>query len=241
MWAIFHKEINSFLHSILGYVFAGVFLLSTGLIMWIFPATNVLSYGYADMGAFFDFAPHAFLLLIPALSMRSFAEERRLGTLELLFCAPIPLEKIILGKYLAINALLLLCLLPSLCYFISLYLLGSPMGNIDGAQAASGYLGLWFVGASFAAIGVCISSICKSQVVAFILTAFLCFVLYGGVGSLALLDPWGEAGSMGAAISLETHYQALSLGVIALSEVIFFVVFCGFFLFLTHQILGGRR
>ena len=239
MRAIFFKEIASFFHSTLAYIFGVVFILSTAALLWFIPSTSVLAYGYADMGVFFSFTPYALLLLMPALSMRSFSEEYRQGTIELLLTAPITGYKIVLAKYFAMVVLFGCCLLPSLVYYMSLYYLGQPVGNIDGAQVAASYVGLYLLGSSFCAIGLCCSAGCRSQVIAFISTAFVCLVLYVGLGALSALDTplssWNSAWA--SRLSLLVHYQAISQGVIEGKEVLFFIGFSAIFLALAHQLV----
>ena len=173
--------------------------------------------------------------------MRSYAEERRLRTLELLLTAPVSVAEVVMAKFLACCCLLGLCLLPSLIYYGSLYALGSPVGNIDSAQVAGGYLGLLLLGAAFCAIGQCSSALCRNQLVAFVLAAFVCFMCYFGLSSLASMDLWGWQGKYVELLSLSYHYDALGKGLLDLQEVLFFVGFAGFFLVITGYTLGQYR
>src|SRR5207237_1271781 len=144
MFAVLRKEINSFLNSMIAYIVIGVFLLATGLFMWVFPDSSVLDYGYADMYTLFNIALWMFLFLIQAITIRTLAEEKKSGTIELLLTKPITDFDIILGKFLACLSLAILALLPTLIYYYSVYTLGNPVGNIDSAAVAGSYLGMLF-------------------------------------------------------------------------------------------------
>ena len=182
MLSIFKKEVSSYFNSLIAYIVIGVFLLLTGLMLWMYPNSNVLDYGYAEMTSFFDFCPYIFLLLIPAVTMRMFSEEFRTGTVELLFTKPVSLWNIILGKYLAALFILVLAILPTIVYFASIYLLGNPKGNIDSASVFGSYFGLILLAAAYAAIGIFTSTLSKNQVVAFILAAIISYFFYDGLG-----------------------------------------------------------
>lgn len=172
MLALLKKEINSFLNSLIGYVVIGVFLLLIGLFMWIFPGEmNVMDYGFATLETLFFVTPWIFMFLIPAITMRSFAEEKRTGTLELLLTRPISDMNIVLAKYFAGLLLVIIALLPTLISYISVYLLGQPVGNLDTGGTWGSYLGLLFLGGAFVAIGVFASSITGNQIISFLLGA----------------------------------------------------------------------
>src|SRR5690606_16712245 len=159
------KEFNSFLNSLIAYVVIGVFLTGIGLLMWVFPETSVLEYGYADMETLFTLGPYVFIFLIPAITMRSFAEEARGGTLELLLTKPLTDWDIIIGKFLACFLLVLLSLLPTLIYYASVYALGNPPGNIDTPAVIGSYAGLALLGAVFCSIGIFASALSTNQIV----------------------------------------------------------------------------
>jgi ABC-2 type transport system permease protein len=163
MFPILRKEINSFLSSLVAYIIMALFLTGMGLFIWVFPDYNVLDYGYADLSTLFNMAPYIFMFLIPAVTMRSFAEEKKGGTLELLLTRPLTDWDIILGKYLACFLLILFTLLPTLIYYVSVYLLGNPEGNIDSAGVFGSYVGLLLLAAVFTAIGIFASSISENQ------------------------------------------------------------------------------
>ena len=163
MFAIFRKEINAFFSSLMGYVVLGVFLLLTGLAMWIFPDTNILDTRFASLDAFFELSPMIFLFLIPAVTMRLLAEETQLGTIELLTTRPLTDWQILLGKYWAAVVLVLIALVPTFLYVLTVYQLGSPVGNMDLGATAGSYIGLLLLGAVFAAIGLFASSLTNNQ------------------------------------------------------------------------------
>ncbi|MBO7624183.1 MAG: ABC transporter permease, partial [Bacteroidales bacterium] len=168
MYALFLKEVKGFLNSLTGYMVMGVFLVLTGLFLWVFPIQeNILNRGFADMNGLFNIAPIVFLFLIPAITMRSFAEERKTGTMELLFTYPLSDMQIVMAKFLASFFLMLISLVPTLVYFVTVYLLGYPQGNMDMGAMWGSYLGLLFLGASFAAVGVFVSTMTDNQIVAF--------------------------------------------------------------------------
>ena len=182
MRPIFWKEVSSFLNSLIGYLVIAVFLTASGLIFWIFPDTNVLDYGFAEMNTFFSLTPYIFMFLLPAVTMRSIAEERKGGTMELLLTKPLTDWQIVTGKYLAACFLVVLALLPTLLYYVTIYQIGNPQGNVDSAGVFGSYLGLLLLGSVFAAIGLFTSSLTDNQVVAFLIGVFGCFLLYVGIG-----------------------------------------------------------
>ncbi|MBY0244006.1 MAG: ABC transporter permease, partial [Sphingobacteriaceae bacterium] len=167
MYAVFKREFFSYLNSLMAYITVGVFLLACGLLLWFFPDTSIIDYGYAELTSFFSLAPFLFIFLIPAITMRSFAEERKEGTYVLLATRPITDWQIIMAKYLACLVLVLFSLLPTLVYYYSIYQLSFPKGNVDSGAIIGSYIGLFLLGAAFTSIGIFTSSITKNQVVAF--------------------------------------------------------------------------
>jgi ABC-2 type transport system permease protein len=222
MYQIFKKELNSFLNSLIGYIVIGVFLTATGLFTWFFK-DNILDFGYADMSLFFQISPYLFLFLIPAITMRAFAEEVKSGTIELLFTKPLSKWQIVLGKYFASCFLILLSLLPTLLFYYTVYQLGNPQGNIDSAAVFSSYLGLFFLGCVFAAIGVMMSSFTDNQVTAFVLSFIICLILYYGIEQIAQLPFMGDFGYFFNQLGLDYQYNALSKGLIDSRNIIYFV------------------
>jgi ABC-2 type transport system permease protein len=241
MLQIFLKEFSSFLNSLIAYVVVGVFLLAIGLLMWVFPESSVLDYGYADMSTLFSLGPYVFIFLIPAITMRSFSEEKKGGTMELLFTKPLTDLDIILGKFLACFALVLLALLPTLIYYYTLYTLGNPKGNVDTPGIIGSYIGLAMLAAAFCAIGVMASSLSANQIVAFILAAFLCYLTFAAFDALSALDVWGTRALSVKQLGILFHYESMSRGLIDSRDLVYFgsVIFLA--LSVTKLILGSRQ
>lgn len=218
-----------------------VFLTGIGLFMWVFPATNVLDYGFADLETLFMLGPYLFLFLIPAVTMRTFAEEKKTGTIELLLTRPLRDWDIILGKYFASFALVLLALLPTLLYYYSVYQLGNPQGNIDTAGTIGSYIGLILLGAVFTAMGVFASAITKDQIISFIVAFFLCFVLYQGFASLASVDDASNFSYFIVQLGLDYHYASIRKGLVDSRDVIYFLSVIVLMLMSTKLVLGSRK
>lgn len=240
MFALFVKEIKSFFTSILGYVIVGLFLVLTGLFVWVFRG-NVMEGGLSTLQIFFEIAPLLFLILIPAITMRMFAEERRSGTMELLFTQPISDIMLITAKFLACEVLLLVALLPTLIYFWSVWKLGLPDGKIDIGATWCSYIGLFFLGTIFVSIGLFSSSITRNQIVAFLLTVLLCFLMHYGFNFLYSLDFLGSAGYVVKKIGIDHHYTYISMGVIDSRDIIYFVTVSFLFLFGARISLLSRK
>lgn len=241
MKEVFLKEVNSFLNSLIAYIVLSVFLMGVGLLVWVFPETSVLEWGYADLETLFSFGPYVLLFLLPAITMRMFAEEKKGGTLELLYTRPLTDWQIIGGKYFSSLLLLLLALLPTLLYYYSLHDLGNPPGNIDTAAVAGSYLGLFLLGAVFAAVGIFASSITENQIISFLIALFLCFILYTGFSSLASLDVLSSKGYVVQQLGILYHYNALSKGLIDSRNVIYFISVIILMLMLTKLVLSSRK
>lgn len=241
MFAILQREISSFLSSLIAYIVIAVFLTGTGLFLWVFPQTSVLEYGYADMATLFNLAPYVYLFLIPAITMRSFAEEKRTGTIELILTKPITEWQLILGKYFAALLLVLFSLLPTLIYYWSVYSLGEPKGNIDTAAVAGSYIGLFMLGAIFTAIGTFSSALTDNQIVSFIIALLLCFVAYEGFERIASIDLWNENASLVAQLGISHHYAALSKGLIDSRNMVYFLSVIFLFLQGTKTVLSSRN
>jgi len=241
MWSILKKETGSFFNSLIGYLVIGLFLTGIGLICWVFPESNFIQYGFAEMDNFFFMTPFVYLFLVPAITMRSFSEEWKSGSIELLLTKPVSDWDIILGKYLASLVLIGLSLIPTLVYYFSLYQLGEPKGNIDSAAVAGSYLGLFLLGSVFCAIGLLSSSISDNQIVAFILAVFLCYLLFSGFGSVASINIWGPFSSFINNLGLSYHYSSLGKGVIDLRHVVYLISTIAFTLNLTWLVLASRK
>jgi ABC-2 type transport system permease protein len=240
MLQVLSKEFNSFLNSLIAYIVMGVFLTSIGLLMWVFPETSVLDYGYADMSTLFSLGPYVFIFLVPAITMKSFAEEKKAGTLELLFTKPLTDWDIILGKYIACFLLIMLALLPTVIYYFTLSDLGEPRGNIDTPGVIGSYIGLTLLGGVFCSIGIFASSVTPNQIVAFIVAAFLCYLAYAGFESIALLNVWSANALFIKQIGLLYHYDSLSKGLIDSRDLVYFGSVITFMLLITRLNLGSR-
>jgi ABC-2 type transport system permease protein len=240
MLQILAKEFSSFLNSLIAYIVMGVFLTAIGLLMWVFPETSVLDYGYADMFTLFSLGPYVFIFLIPAITMRSLAEEKKGGTLEILFTKPVSDWEIILGKYFACLLLVVVTLVPTLIYYFSISALGNPAGNIDTPGVIGSYIGLIFLAGAFSAIGIFASSITPNQIVAFILAAFLCYLLFAGFESLAMLNVWSSSALVIKQIGLLYHYDSLGKGLIDSRDLIYFISVIALILLVTRINLGTR-
>lgn len=241
MFALYLKEIRSFLNSITGYLVILVFLVITGSFLWFFPSDfNILDYGYANLDGLFLIAPIVFLFLVPAITMRLFAEEKKSGTIELLFTRPISDIKIILAKFLAAVTLIIISLIPTLVYFISVYLLGFPVGNLDMGSIWGSYIGLIFLGAVFASIGVFTSSTTDNQVISFILAIILSAFLYLGFEFIYSLDLFGNIDLFIRSLGISAHYSSISRGVVDTRDVIYFLSVITLFISLTNFSLSKR-
>lgn len=241
MYPVFKRELFSLLNSLMAYITIGIFLLASGLLLWFFPDTSILEYGYAEMTSFFSLAPFLFLFLIPALTMRSFAEERREGTFVLLATRPITEWQIILAKYFSCLTLVLFALLPTLVYYVSIYSLGLPKGNIDGGAVIGSYIGLVLLSSAYTAIGIFSSSTTKNQVVAFAVAVFLCFITYNGFDAMSKVFSLRPLEGIFLSLSLNEHYQSISRGVLDSRDLIYFFTFVLVFLGLTKLVMGGRK
>lgn len=241
MITIFLKEVNEFLNSLIAYVVIGVFLTGIGLLMWVFPETNVLDYGYASLETLFSLGPYVLMFLVPAVTMKSFAEERRNGTIELLQTLPLTNAQIIMGKFLAGFALVIFSILPTLIYYFTLYRLGNPPGNLDTPGIIGSYIGLILLGGAFTSIGILASVLTGNQIVSFILSAFLCFIFYAGFDSMAATDIWSDWSYAVAQLGIIPHYISMSRGLIDLRDIAYFVCLTSVMLMVSHLILGLRK
>ncbi|MBX2970140.1 MAG: gliding motility-associated ABC transporter permease subunit GldF [Cyclobacteriaceae bacterium] len=240
MISILSREFNGFLNSLIAYMVIGVFLTAIGLLMWVFPETSVLEYGYADMDTLFSLAPYVYIFLIPAITMKSFAEEKRGGTMELLLTRPLSDWDIILGKYLASFLLVVFSILPTLVYYFSVRALGDPVGNVDTSGVIGSYIGLILLGGVFCSVGIFASSITPNQIVAFIVAAFLSFLLFSGFDSLSALNTWSAWVLVIKQFGILYHYESLGKGLIDSRDLIYFFSVAFLFLLLTKTVIGSR-
>lgn len=240
MFRIFLKEINSFLDSLIGYAVVVVFLVAVGLLMWVFPETSVLDYGFAEMDTLFTLGPFVFIFLVPAITMRSFAEERKMGTLEWLLTKPVSEGDLVLGKFLAAVCLVVLSLAPTLIYYVTLYQLGNPVGNVDTSGVIGSYVGLILLGAVFCALGILASSLVANQIVAFLLAALLSFLLFSGFESMAALIADGSIALLVRQVGIQYHFESLSRGLIDSRDVAYFFALGGVLLLGAKTVLSSR-
>ena len=238
MFAILKKEFNSYFSSPIAYLVIGVFLLVNGLFLWVFKDDfNILNAGFADLNPFFFLAPWIFLFLIPAITMKSFAEEFNDGTIELLKTKPISDWQIVLGKFWASLLLVVVALIPTLTYVYTVYQLGNPIGNIDFGSTIGSYIGLLFLAATYTSIGLFTSTLSKNQIVAFILGIFITFILFYGFDAIAnSLDNKLIIQKLG----INEHFKSISRGVIDTRDIIYFLSVTFFFLFITKTRLDNE-
>ncbi len=242
MFSIFKKEISSFFSSLIGYIVIGVFLVFMGLFMWVFPEYSVLEYGFASLNQLFELSPWIFCFLIPAITMRSFAEEMQTGTIELLSTRPLRDLDIILGKFFACWFLVIFALLPTLLYYYTVYNLGADIGNIDAGEVAGSYIGLILLAGAFVTIGLFASSLTKNQIVAFVLSLFLCFFFYMAFDFLSGLPIFfGKSDLFVEKLGINYHYNLISRGAIDSRDVIYFLSFMTGFVVLTKTSLERRK
>jgi ABC-2 type transport system permease protein len=240
MWMICKKEWQQFFGSLTGYLAIIVFLLLNGLLLFVFPDYNLLDFGYASLGSFFNLAPFILLFLVPTVTMRSLADEYKSGTFEILKTLPLKPFDIVVGKFFGALLIVAAALVPTIIYAVSLQQLSS-VGGIDVGATIGSYIGLILLGAVYTAVGICASSFTNNTVVAFIAGAFVCFILYSGfdaVSKLPLfktgLDYYIEM------LGINFHYRSISRGVIELRDMIYFFGLIGLLLFITKRNLVKR-
>lgn len=242
MRSLFLKEINGFFSSLTGYLVIVVFLLLNSLFMWIVPGQfNVIENGYTTMDSLFAIAPWVFLFLVPAITMRMISEEKRTGTLDLLYTRPVTELQIILAKFLASWTLVLLSLVPTLIYFWSVSRLGSPPGNIDVGGTWGSYIGLLFLGGIYAAIGMFASSLTGNQIVAFILAVFLSFLMYLGFEFMSGIAESGSLVFLVSRLGISYHYNSISRGVIDSRDILYFAGVILLFVVGTRTVLQSSK
>lgn len=240
MWSVCKKEFRQFFSSLTGYIAIIVFLLLNGLFLFVFPDTNLLDFGYATLDKFFELAPWILLLLVPAITMRSFSDEFKSGTFEILQTKPLRRWQIVTGKYLGALGVVLIAVLPTIIYAFSMQSL-SALGGIDMGGTIGSYIGLLFLAAVFVAIGICCSSFTSNAVVAFIAAAFVCFVIYSGFSAISKLPALASGADYYVEmLGIDFHYRSVSRGVLDSRDVIYFFSIIIFFLAFTHRNLIKR-
>lgn len=241
MFTVFKREISSFLSSLIAYIVIVVFLLVTGLFMWVFPDYSLLDFGYASLDQLFIIGPWVFMFLIPAITMRFFSEEKRTGTIELLFTKPVTDTQIILGKFLAGFALVVFAVLPTVLYAATLWYLADPVGNIDTGGIIGSYIGLLLLGAVFVSIGIFASALTDNQIVAFILGLFLCFFFYSAFDSIKLFNLPVKVQLVLEQLGISAHFYAMSKGVLDTRDLVYFGSVIALFVALTKTVLESRK
>lgn len=239
MFAICKKELRQFLGNLTGYLAIIIFLLLSSLFLFVFPDSNLFDAGYATLDSFFEMAPWVLLLIIPAITMRSFADEFKAGTYEILVTRPLSQWQITAGKYFSSLVIVAIALLPTLVYVFTIRDLST--GGIDTGGIAGAYIGLFLLAASFTAIGICCSSLTSNAVIAFLIAAFLCFLLYSGFNAISkigsLQGGWDYTIEM---LGMDFHYRSLSRGALDSRDIIYFLSCIALFLFITRQKLQSR-
>ncbi len=239
MWPVCKKELQQFFSSLTGYIAIAFFLLLAGVVLFVLP-DNIFDFGYATLEKFFRTAPWILLVLIPAITMRSFAEEFKTGTYETLQTLPLTRWQLINGKYFASLIVVLIAIIPTLIYPVSLQQL-SASGGVDTGGTAGSYIGLILLSACFVAIGICCSSFTNNAVVAFIGSAFLCVLVYGAFAAISRIPAFeGGADYWLEMLGIDFHYQSISRGVIDTRDLVYFISVIGLFLFITHRNLVKR-
>ena len=242
MFTLFKKELASFFSSLIGYLTIIVFLILTGLMLWVFKSDfNILDYGFAGRDGLFVIGPFLYLFLIPAITMRMFAEEKKNGTMELLLTKPLSEMKLIWAKFLAGFVLVFISLLPTLVCYFSVVALGDPVGNIDTGSVVGSYIGMLLLGAAFVAIGLFASSITNNQIVAFILAALMSAFMHLGFEAIFRMGFLGDADLFVRSLGMSYHYESISRGVIDSRDVIYFASVIALFMMATRIVLQSRK
>ena len=242
MFTLFLREINNFFNNLIGYISIAVFLVINSLFLWVFPLdTNVLQSGFASIDGLFNMGPFVFLFLIPAITMRFFADEKKSGTIEFLLTKPLTDTQIVLAKYFAALTLVVFSLLPTLIYVVTVYNIGFPVGNMDMGATWGSYLGLLFLGAGFVAIGLFASSLTDNQIVSFIISIFLCGFAYIGFEFIYSLDLFGNLDLFIRNLGIYAHYTSISRGVVDSRDVLYFLSLIVLFLLFTKIKLESRK
>ncbi len=242
MISLLRREISSFLNSLIGYIVISLFLVTIGLFMWIFPGEfNVLDSGYASIDTLFIIAPWVFIFLGPAITMRSFSEEFRTGTIELIMTKPLTDWEIVLAKFLAGIILIMLSLLPSLVYVYTVGQLGASPWNLDSGALWGSYIGLLFLASGFVAIGLFASSLSSNQIVAFIIAVFLSFFCFVGFESISGLEVFKGIELVIARLGINEHYISMSRGVIDTRDLLYFLSLIVVFIAATKLKLESRN
>lgn len=240
MWSICKKELKQFFSNLTGYIAIILFLLVNGLFLFVLKESNIFDFGYASLDKFFELAPWILVFLIPAITMRTLADEFKGGTFEILQTKPLTKWQIVLGKYLSVLIVLFFVIIPTFIYIVTIQAL-SAQGGIDSGGIAGSYIGLFFLAAVFAAIGVCCSGFTNNAVVAFLISAFACLLLYFGFSALSRLPAFqGSADYYIEMIGIDFHYRSISRGVIDSRDLVYFASIIFLFLLITVKNLHKK-
>lgn len=236
MFAIFKREVRSFFTSPIGYLIVGSFLLLNGLFLWVFKGDyNIFDYGFADLGNFFLLAPWIFVFLVPAITMKSFSEERKMGTLELLLIKPISIGKLVSGKFLGAFLLCIIAIVPTVVYVFAISDLGVIEGNYDLGVVLGSYFGLLFLIAAYTSIGIFASTLSDNQIIAFIVGILFCFLIFNGFDAVSSLFTNGETQQMVQGWGARSHFDSIARGVMDTRDLVYFISLTALFLYLTFQ------
>lgn len=234
MLAIFKKEVLSFFIAPVGALVIGFFLILNGLFLWVFKGPfNIFEYGFADLSNFFLLTPWIFLFLIPAITMKSISEERKAGTLELLFIRPLSMGQIVYGKFFGALFLVVIALIPTILYSLCISQLGITPGNLDWGLIYGSYFGLLFLATSYTAIGIFSSTLTENQIVSFILALVICFICYYGFEALATLIADGDMAQFIIALGMKSHFEGISRGVLDSRDLLYFFSMTVLFLYFS--------
>jgi len=240
MFAVVKKELRQYFSGLLGYMTIAVFLLLTGLVLFVLPESGILDLGYATMDSFFSSAPYVMLILIPGITMKSFSEEYKAGTFEVLRTAPLKVSDLVWGKFFACLLVVLIALLLTLVYVYSLAQLSTE--GIDTGGILGSYIGLFFLCAVYAAIGIYTSSLQKNAITAFMSSVLICYVVFSVFSSLATIDALSTgAGYYLSLLGIEHHYQNISKGYIDTRDVVYFITVIVLFLKLTSLRIKNHK
>jgi ABC-2 type transport system permease protein len=240
MWNICKKEINQFFSSLTGYIAVILFLLINGMFLFLLQDSNIFDFGYASLDKFFELAPWVFIFLVPAVAMRSFSDEFRTGTFEILKTKPVTSLQIVLGKYFSVILVVVIALIPTLLYVFTIKTL-SVTGAIDKGGIAGSYLGLIFLSAVFSAISICCGSFTSNAIVSFLISAFMCLVLYFGFNAISSISAFsGNADYYIEMLGIDFHYQSISRGVVDSRDLTYFLSLIILSIFITQKKLKSK-
>ena len=241
MWSICKKELQQFFSNLTGYIAITLFLLVNGLFLFVLKDSNIFDFGYASLDKFFELAPWILLFLVPAITMRTLADEFKAGTFEILKTKPLTKWQIVLGKYFSVLIVLLFVIVPTFIYVLTIHSL-SAGGSIDSGGISGSYLGLFCLAAVFAAIGVCCSGFTNNAVVAFLISAFACLIIYFGFSAISKLNVFqGGADYYMEMLGIDFHYRSTSRGVLDSRDIIYFTIIIFLFLLITVKNLHKNK